>query len=260
MKDLCVRHKGNKLYFNFLKWDTEFFGVKAYALNINKSKISSCDASLKKLLLEASPKVSFITAKLPGDASPETIGLFLGHLGFKYIDTAAMLLLKRKVFPGILCGFEYPTKICVKKIEKNRGLPYSELGSAFRFTRFHRDSRIGIKKANQLWIEFIKNFTPNQRNHMFIAQINNKVVGVALLQENNGGKGKIAELCFLSVIKGYQGRGVGSGLIKEARTWCLKKGVDMLAGTQLKNIKALNFYLQNGFLVKSIAIVMHKWI
>ena len=257
MKDLKISYKGNTFGFKFLDWDTKFFGVNSYIMGRDDVRFKRYSGSLLKYILNKLPKKSFITTRISTNANQKLIELFFG-LGFKYIDTALTYSINKEDSVFSFNRHFNPT-VKVIKLNKNRNLPYKALGSVFNLTRFHKDTKIGIKKANQLWIEYIKNFVPNTLNHIFVARIGKKIIGALLLKEREEHNKRIAEIFFFGVIKNHRNKGVGSALMHRAKEWALHRNDTLLIGTQSKNNKTANFYVKNGFLLRETNLVLHRW-
>ena len=101
-------------------------------------------AAMNRLLAPAL-KGSFITAKINAR------------------DTRALTVLRKAGFTRILDEVTLESggkaaqirgagKLTVRRLVKNTGLPYKELGSSFSLTRFHRDPHISRRQADGVWI------------------------------------------------------------------------------------------------------------
>jgi GNAT superfamily N-acetyltransferase len=70
---------------------------------------------------------------------------------------------------------------------------------------------------------------------------------------------KKGEIVLIGIKKNFRGKGLGSALIGEAMQWFTKEKITLVTvRTQLKNMKALNFYLNLGFLPKEYDIILGK--
>jgi len=136
----------------------------------------------------------------------------------------------------------------------NIDLPYEELGSVFSSTRFHTDTNITNSKADDLWINYLKNYRISEDRCMFTAEINEKIVGVILVNVN----GEIATLFYVAVLHEFAGRGVGSELIEYVFD-NFKKFI-IKTETQIQNFNALNYYINNGLSkIENTLTVLHRW-
>lgn len=244
--DILIEDNDIYYYFKYLDWDSKFFGTNAYIVDIEKSQVGVS----KKILKEISHQLNnaFVTCKLDTIISSEIIN-FLQTAGFKYIDTEVVLEYRNKNIK-----VKDNSVVIVEKFEVNENLPYEELGSSFNLTRFHADENIIDIKADLLWINYIKNFEPDEKAHMFVAKVENKVAGAILVNL----KDDIAYIFFVSILSDFQSLGVGTKLMNE-----IVKNFDnytIRTGTQVKNIPALNFYIKNGFSkIFQTNTVLHYW-
>lgn len=232
------------IYMKYLEWDTKFFGKDSYNLDVKKSnfKVSkNMIESLKNNFLN-----SFITVKLDTNYD-YAYSDFLQKCDFRYIDTEVELVYKNQI------DIDLNDEINIVKLNKNINLPYKELGSSFSLTRFHTDLNISNKKADKLWIEYLKNFKPNNEKILYIAKIKNEIVGVVLVNiaEN------IVNIFYIAVLEKFRSFGVGKVMIQEI----IKKYKNFIikTETQVKNINALNFYIKNGFMIENTKSVFHRW-
>lgn len=251
-KDVKLCAGGAALYFKHLEWDTEFFGRDSFILDAAKSRIKPCGEIIG--LFDKTFKDRFVTIKLDS-ACGKGILDFMQKLGFKYIETE--ITLKYCSMPARGGKRAKPAgRIKILELKENKGLPYKELGSSFDKTRFHSDANIPTRKADELWIKYIKNYkiTPLQR--MFIARVGEKAAGTILVSEDK--KKKEATLFFVAVLNDFRNMGIGSRLIKYAAG--KYSGVEIFTETQISNKAALNFYIRNGFSeIKNVKTILHRW-
>ncbi len=243
--DIILTEGRTICYFSYLDWDTRFFGLPCYRLDVND--FSEKAESLKDRIIHQF-KACFITVKID-TVVDYTLFLFLEKCGFNYIDTEVTLEHTGK-------NGQPSQNNCFKidRLNENTGLPYEALGSIFSLTRFHADPHIPSVLADQLWIDYLQNYIPDKEHHMFVAKVQDEIVGVFLANETNQG----AFLFYSAVIPGFQDKGIGAGLV---RTLVNTLGnINISTGTQVKNVRALNFYIKNGFSkIKCTRTVMHRW-
>ena len=245
-KDITITVKNSTYYFGFLAWDTEFFGVPSYILNTEKSnmRINSGVVSQLKARLDG----TFVSAKVDTALDYRIISL-LSKSGFQYIDTEVTLEHHR------ISAISTPNKnILITRLRRNEGLPYKKLGSVYSLDRFHTDPHIPAKKADQLWVYYLKNFVPDGQHEVFAAYIKKDIAGIVLINLNDSH----AIISFISVRKRYQNMNIGSSLLQKVVQNFKEK--PLLVGTQIKNVKAINFYIRNGFSrIFNTKTILHKW-
>jgi GNAT superfamily N-acetyltransferase len=245
-KDIVLQDDGALYYFRYLDWDTEFFGLPSYSLDTENSTIVANPVVADSIDTQLSG--AFVTAKI--DTSKDYgIVDFLMQSGFQYIDTEVTL-----EYHGIPDASILRDNIAIAKFEDNKRLPYENLGAVYSLTRFHTDPHINSEKADQLWVNYLKNYIPDNQHHIFAAIVKNEVAGVILVDVDESS----AILSFVSVRQRYQGQGIGSLLLQKVIGNFKEKC--MTVGTQVKNIGALNFYIQNGFyMIRHTKTILHRW-
>jgi len=246
--DIILKDQESLFCFEYLKWDSRFFNKKSYILNARKSILIPSEKI--RSLIDDKFSDSFVTVKLNTQVDFAVVNL-LQQCGFDYIDSELTLELiddKSSIDRGRNDG------VLIEKSTSNADIPYSSLGTAFRFTRFHTDLHIANDKADKLWINYLKNYILSDSRHMFIAKIESQVAGVALVNVDNA----VATLFFISVVDRYRGRGVGSALLNHIID-CFDQ-YTIRTETQVKNLGALNFYIANGLSkIFMSSTVMHRW-
>jgi len=248
-KDIRLEADGAVYYFRFLEWDTDFFGINSYVLDVDKSKL--LPSPKIKELIAGSIKDSFVTLKIATSLDKDLLA-FLQALGFNYIDTEITLEYNEKFARH---GAE-AAGVRVLEMKKNPGLACDELGGVFRHTRFHSDVHIPKEKADGLWINYIRTYRPSKTKRMYVAECDGETAGAILAGQSEDGRS--ANLFFVGVLKRFQGRRVGSALIRYVSDKL--KDAELTVGTQGKNIPAINFYIKNGFsIVHATKIIFHRW-
>ena len=258
MRNLVIRSGPNRLKFKFLKWDTEFFGTRAFLLDpkgvvTEKGNKRFADAVSNKL------RSSFVSAKVPLAASKYLFD-FLSELGFKRIATDVVLEFDRKRYP--LKNEPSPLRARDVTMAKAKTVPRDAylLGKEFALSRFHLDGKISKEKADSVWVEFIKNFKIDARHHLFMARIRNRTIGGIFVKQRTMGGRRVSNLFSVSLKKKYRGKGIGSALIKYALQCLTRQSGIITVGTQSENKGALNFYRKNGFSkIRETKLILHRW-
>jgi len=250
-KDILFKNKEVTYHFSYLPWDTEFFQRPCFVLDTGLSHLGILDHQSSNSLADML-KGSFITAKIGTNVDHQVIKSLL-TLGFYYVETEVTLELKRlnhSIEKDVVNG----KNIVVEEREINTDLPYFELGSSFMYTRFHTDSCISDKLADDLWVSYLKNYKPDENHHMIIAKYKDQIAGTILANVSDNE----VMLFFVAIRKEFQGKGIGSALIDYV-AGCFDDH-KIITGSQIKNIPALNYYIKNGFSkIISTKTVLHRW-
>jgi ribosomal protein S18 acetylase RimI-like enzyme len=124
----------------------------------------------------------------------------------------------------------------------------------FTIGRIHDDPNLGIKKGQLLYKEWVLN---NFRKEETIAYIENGLV-FGFVQYII--KEKKLEVSFIVVKKEFGKKGIGTLLINSVKNIARNEGCKTVClGTQLKNSKAIEFYLKNTFIVRDTHIGLHLY-
>ena len=250
---IYVNTDSNHFSLHSLQWDSEFFETPSYRLEVC-SEPGSESSDLKEFL----SKECFISAKLDTfEQACESEALM--SLGFQYVGTQVVLekgLQKEQIEEGDT--FQNPAMtshaVRVEKVISLENLPLKELGGVYTRTRFHMDPAISKAKADDLWVEYLRNFKFGSDRDLYVAKIGDDVAGcIATLDQDN-----LTYLFLVSILPGFQGRGVGQALVLEIVKD--NPGKTLRTGTQICNVAALNFYMKCGFKkVVGTQNMLHYW-
>ena len=252
-KDLLSKYIENNdqfIYMKRLKWDSEFFKRESFLLDIGKSNFVP-DSSLITLL-DSEFKNTFISVKINSSISSEYID-FIQNCNFKNVGAEITLQHDNRKINQV------DNKYSIREVSENKNIPYASLGSIFNHTRFHSDINIDNEKADLLWIEYLRNYKPSKRRKMFLTYDDNTVIGVILV--NIEPALNEAALFYVAVMPSYQSKGVGKSMMNYVLNYLQKANVSVIkTETQLKNINALNYYINSGFsTINNTSSVWHRW-
>ena len=113
---------------------------------------------------------------------------------------------------------------------------------------------ISTEKANRLWINYLKTYTTDDHHHMYAALVNEAVAGVvsAHIEPTH------VMLFFVAVRPEFANQGIGSLLVRHVVGQY--PGQRIRTETQVKNHRAINFYIKNGLnIIRSTHTVLHRW-
>ncbi|MGA1823507.1 MAG: GNAT family N-acetyltransferase [bacterium] len=247
--DIIIQEGTARYYFSYLAWDSHFFNRPSYLLNTDKSKLSGNDTikeEIKDRLINC-----FVTAKIDTAYDYNVVKL-LQDAGFYYIETEITLEYQQKLY-SVAKQFKKRGDVLIEKLAVNDDLPYTELGSVFSLTRFHTDPCTS-EMADDVWISYLKNYNPDKNHHLFVARIEGEIAGVILANQRENR----VMLFFIAVKNKYRAQGIGTVLINYVVEYFYT--YQIMTETQVRNIKAINYYIKNGFLkIFSTKTVLHKW-
>lgn len=252
-KDVTLKAAGAEMRLKFLPWDTRFFGRPSFLLDAGRLELTASYKLAGKL--KKAFKDSFITVKIDTSTGAEVLD-FLYLAGFKYIGTEVTLKFQGgKCFRAVPAGRGTP-HCKIEKLGTNESLPYARLGSVFTCDRFHSDAHIAKEKADLLWIDYLRNFKPSAARSLFVARVNNEAAGVILCVRD--ARKKRVFLAYVAVAAKFKGAGVGTALMQHVIRHFRR--FEMVTGTQVKNVGAINFYIRNGFsVIEKTRTILHRW-
>lgn len=254
MSDLVIKDNQNSIRLRHLKWDTGFFGVRSFCLDASGLKIKRNSPEFRDKVRASLPD-TFVTAKIPLNCKKGLIDFLFGT-GFEFINVEITLQFAGKM----ACAPHRNLSGII--IEKAKRVPSDAylLGREFCFTRFHSDKNISRRKADLVWVNYIKNFNLNSSRHLFTARAKDMTVGGIFVEKAVKGRETITRLSSVSVKRACRDKGVGTSLLKCALEWCRRNSRVILVGTQLDNVAALDFYIKNGFSkIYDTRLVLHRW-
>jgi dTDP-4-amino-4,6-dideoxy-D-galactose acyltransferase len=116
----------------------------------------------------------------------------------------------------------------------------------FPNSRFYSDPFFSHEEADQLHVIWIKNSVLGKAADV-VLHIPNK--GFVTCKKREDG---IGEIILIGVKDGIRGENLGQTLMNASIKWFLKRDIkNVKVKTQLKNVKAMNFYRKLGFSIES---------
>ncbi len=191
---------------------------------------------------------ALLMAKVPVTSVQEC--KHLQELNFFLVDTNIQLQKFRKISGFLVNGFNVrfsspSDKETIIKIAAN----------SFTYDRFHNDPNISQKKADQIKVEWAKNYFKNTRGDwMVVAECEGIIYG--FLQLLHGDDGALV-IDLIAVDKSYRHVGVAQKMIDFAVQNCATKTEVVRVGTQIANLPSISLYLKMGFSMTSAQYVFH---
>lgn len=126
-----------------------------------------------------------------------------------------------------------------------------------KFSRFKIDNRFCDFEFEKLYREWIKKSINKEiADEIFVYSVDKKISGFITVSSDE----KIGSIGLIAVSPSYQGKGIGSILIKCVEKYLWEKGIKVLqVPTQKRNEMAIRLYLKNGFNVKNMVYIYHYW-
>jgi len=229
------------------EWMTKQIGKLVYKLNVNGFEFQKFHLDWDNFIKDRSKKPFFVYTKI--STNYVEFWQCLEKANFMLIDTNLQFELK-----GMISN-KKSLKKDVKIIIANESHKESASLIAYNnfiYSRFHLDPLIENKIANQLKLNWVKNYFLGKRGDaMVIALINGQPVGFLQLIINK--QELIIDL--IGVDKEAQGNGVASGMIQFITENFRYRFIRV--GTQVSNIPSIKLYQKLGFVLTGSDYVFH---
>lgn len=127
----------------------------------------------------------------------------------------------------------------------------------WEFSRYKRDREIPVRKSLELYQKWGENsLYGGYAQRCFLAIKSKKYIGICTVKVRGDG----AYIDLMGVVSGWQGRHIGSALLKHTISYCTKKFKNIFVVTEGENVRANAFYQRNGFRLHDVELVYHKHI
>lgn len=254
------------LLFKLSRWDTDHFGypvviVDSIILRENgyASRLKTAGELLDKLGRRLrSQKIRFASIRIPA------------------LDLASVHALEKR-------GFEYIeswiyNKFDLRKLEKparparplRLATPADEAAmiaysqGAFDTQRFHADGRIDRRKADSLYVKWIKTTFRDPLQKTLVMEVENKPAAFMTYYQNDlrGRFGLRFVLWKMALLDpALRGKGLGAVFFDSLLRRHREEGFDIVdSGLSMRNIASLNLHNKCGFKTISTVLTFHKWL
>ena len=226
-----------------LNWDSDFFGRKIGVLMGNLRSAEAVSAALDAAA--AAGFVYIICRPSVDDAAAvrtlERAGFYLTDIGVTWSSEVEMYL--RRAAP-IVADARVAVASDVPRLS-------AEAMTLFRNSRFYHDPFFSADEADRLHAVWLANSVSGQAaDAVWIIPDS----GFVTCKLTTGGVGEVA---LIGVWESRRGRGAGRALMTAAIAWFASRGVRTVhVKTQVKNLRAMNFYHRLGFDLRAMDMTM----
>lgn len=128
---------------------------------------------------------------------------------------------------------------------------YNAVGGETSYLSFEKDEYPMSVKEQE---DDIKGLEGNKNNVMILALDGKKLIGIATIHSSSKIKSRHDGELGIVVAKAYQGKGIGSELIRQLIDWAKQNGVTkrISLDTRADNIKAVELYMKFGFKIEGM--------
>ena len=234
--------------YNFLEWDSDYFGFKVAKILPNKIDTSTLEKIIGDLKKSNTSLVYWSCDnfdKESEEAANSLNGFLTGQKITYFLDLDT--LSKTQTATDTILEI-------YKEKEPNIDL-INLIIKGGKTSRFYVDPKISKKQYEGLQKLWITNSVKN--NTIFVVKKKEKIISFVSLNEKNH-RGNID---YIIVDEKYQGKGIGSILMNQAHNWFISNGFNTVqADTQQKNTKACNMYEKLGYNIEKIEKFYHFWL
>lgn len=242
MKDLDSK-------FNFISWDSKFFGYGVYKI-FSFSDRADIELQISEIR-EKSGKLIYIFLD-PADS-----------MNAEIVKKQGGILVDKKVTYQLKINANFIISNSDQEIEKyllsfpNEDLIQLALESG-KYSRFKLDKNFENNEFFKLYNEWIlKSVTGQISDFILIIERKSKIIAMTTLQK----KEKYMDIGLVSVDEKYRGKGYGKKIISGAILEAYKLGYsEMKVVTQEDNISACKLYERMGFEIQKIVHIYHIWL
>jgi dTDP-4-amino-4,6-dideoxy-D-galactose acyltransferase len=237
-------------FCQLLDWDSHFFGMRVGRL------------TLPRLTPEVVPGIfawcqahQIACLYFLADADHSETTQIAAEYGFRLVDVR-MTLEHRclpESAPSALSVEEGIRPFGPRDLSALRDLA----GRSHRDSRFFFDPHFPAARSRQLFETWIEKSCNNDRDQVFVAEVEGKAAGYITCQFVNEQTGRIGLLGLDATV---QGRGIGTRLVRTALGWFAAHGANRVTVvTQGRNIRAQRLYQRCGFVTAAFQLWYHRW-
>lgn len=232
-------------HYHFLKWDSNFFGIKVYSISENCPN-EKLEEVVQKLYFQERADLVYLNRK---EKLSEAFKSMFNSVSLVDIKTTYL----KEIDPKI----SFDTKVS-KYYQKPIDPKLFELAIlAGIYSRFKVDERIPKAKFEELYQLWITNSINKKIAHeVLVYLIEDNIAGMLTLGEKNG-RGDIGLIAVDTI---HRGKGIAKALMNSAEKWFSDCGYKyMQVVTQKANNPAMQLYMRHGFDRLKSNYVYHLW-
>jgi len=235
---------GDSATFTELKWDTEFFGVTSAKAVLYEPLTLSKWNGLKSKFNEY--EFVSIENRNSNPINAQLIGK----------DTSAFLADVNIQFEKKLIGqLETSKNVTIHQaLERNEEILKI---ADFKFSKFTEDLELAKRNGNQVYYHWLLNSFEKSNKYFALSKDENGIVDGFLLHSYND-QDCLIEL--IAVSPNVKKSGIGTSLFKTIEISAQNRGCNIIkVGTQVRNMRAINFYNKVGCKQVGCHQVYHLW-
>ncbi|MFL2143619.1 GNAT family N-acetyltransferase [Ruoffia sp. FAM 20857] len=228
-----------------LEWDTNYFGVDSAIIKLYDTLLEEEQDNL----VQISKEFNFVTIA----------NICNNPLNNQWINTktpSIMVDINIQFEKEILDKNKNDKNIFVKNQLENNVQLLKLAENSFNYSRFMNDPYLNKEKARKIYYNWTLNSFRKDNKYFVYYKDEESIYGFILFSMDK----LSATVELIAVDENYRGKNLGTRLIKALENYVLEqKKYRIKVGTQINNIPAINFYINNKFKMKSISSTYHLW-
>jgi dTDP-4-amino-4,6-dideoxy-D-galactose acyltransferase len=228
-----------------LAWDSTLLEKKIGLLEISSAKASSLNAAMKTA---ATKGFVYVTCKIPGQDIRltrllESCGFYLSDIGITWQKDLEQMTVEN------IGNHAVPDTI---RIAGEHDIPKLRKMSRSLFTesRFYHDPFFSRNEADRIYEEWVENSVRGNAADVVFYLPHGGFITCRKRGKHGG------EIVLIGLRRSYRHKGYGTALVQKAQQWFTNNHIRKITvRTQVKNIKAMNFYVKSGFIMLNMDLV-----
>ncbi len=243
----------NSIY-QYLKWDSEFFGIRVGRVNISSLTTSLIEEIINWQMAEEIDCIYFL-------AEVGDISTIRNVQRFNFDFTGVRVVLNREFEDSDIIKVIYKPDAVIRpstSADFERLKPITV--DSYKDSRFYMDGRFPKAKCEMLYeIWLRKSIEENYADIVWVVELDGIAAGFVTCKVDK--INMIGEIGLMGINKEFRGKGLGEWLINTSLNWFKQQGCKSVeVVTQGSNIAAQRLYQSCGFKTKSIQLWFHRWL
>jgi dTDP-4-amino-4,6-dideoxy-D-galactose acyltransferase len=232
-----------------LIWDSTFFSRK-----IGELELTSCEPHHLKNVLDRAKQKGFKYVICKMTSQDTSLSKLLESAGFYLTDIGVIFAIEPGSFVSQNMKKWPPIRRSVRTAQPGDIAVLKRMATAlFRDSRFYNDPFFSREDADRLYQSWVENSVKGEAADVVFCVPR---IGFVTCRKSGRYSG---EIVLIGIKRGFRGKGFGTALVGEAMRWFERERVKSVSvRTQLKNMKAVNFYVSLGFKLKKYDLVFGK--
>lgn len=223
-------YENNKIIYLDLAWDSAFFGLSCLKVILHEPLSLSEWAEVENRI----KPYDFITIENK-HSEPENARL-IGQKTSAFLADTNIQFQKQVKFVEA----SPPSIRIYNPMERDDRL--LDIGD-FKYSRFFADKELAARGGKEVYKQWLLNAFNKEDKYFAVSEQGNLAKGYVLFSFT----GNVCMIELIAVSEQFSGQGIGSALFNAVEFEACRKGAEIIqVGTQIRNLRAINFYHKMG--------------